>query len=182
MVNAKAYGPNQILKDIAALRGALANLQQNGTFKNITVNGTTTLNGQVLATGGTDVTPSNYQTDVWTTVTAPTNSTGTVRFKLLGFNAVLVNVEIVPNSSSAANAALQLFAMPAASYIPAVQQRGNVGFFANGTPTLAQLQAMCQMRWQANPNGTFNILNYVGGAAGSGVIEVSFNCIYATDQ
>lgn len=182
MVNPKAYGTNQILHDIAALRGALANLQQNGNFNNLTVTGLTSLTGQFLATGGTPAAPNNLATDNWTNVNPPSNTTGTVRFKLLGFNAVAVNVEIAPNGSSGAANPLQLFAMPAASYIPAIQQRDGMGFFPNGTPTLAQLQAMCQMRWQANPNGTFNILNYVGGASGSGVVEISFNCIYFTDK
>jgi len=182
MVNPKAYGTQQILHDIAALRGQLFNLQQNGNFNNISVGGTATFTGQLLATGGTPATPTNVETDNWTNVAAPANSSGTVRFKLLGFSAVAVNIEIVPTASSAAANPLQLFAMPSAAYIPAVQQRDKVGFFANGTPTTAQLQAMCQMRWQANPNGTFNILNYVGGASGSGVIEISFNCVYFTDQ
>lgn len=181
MVNAKAYGVNQILHDIAALRGQVANLQQNGTFTNLSVSGTTTLNGPLQATAGTAATPSVVTTDNWTYAAMPTNITsGTIRFKLQPGLSVKVNVTIVVGAAAAAGTLL-LFTAPSAAYKPAVQQRDTVGFVQNGAPTVAQLTAMCAMRWQANTSGAFNILNFVGGAAGSGVIEISFNCEYALD-
>lgn len=181
MVAPNAYGTQQILKDIAAIRGQIANLQQNGNFNNLSASGLVNFTGRLLATGGTPNAPTNIETDNWTYFTPPSPLTGTLRIKLKTSLCVKVNAVLgVP--SGAASGPLMLFSMPSAAYIPAVQQRGDIGAVPNGATTVAQLSAALSMRWQANPNGTFNIINFVGGAAATGVIEMSFNCEYDLDK
>jgi hypothetical protein len=48
----------------------------------------------------------------------------------------------------------------------------------NGAPTVAQLAAITDMRWEAGTGGTFQVLAFPGGAGGSGVTELDFVAVY----
>jgi hypothetical protein len=158
---------------------ASGDMTLNAGTHNIVAESNFSANGTITAQGGTPASPTVITTDIFQTVTPPANTSGTLRYKLMPDKTVIVEVQLTVAAAAAAGT-LQLITFGTA-YKPGTQQRGSVGFVANGTPTLAQLQAMCQMRWQANPGGTFNVLGFVGGAAGSGVVELSFNAEYSVD-
>lgn len=143
-------------------------------------NTATQINGQITAAGGTSSAPTTITTDTWHTVTPPTNVTGTLRYQLKPDKTVMVEAQLTIAAAAAAGT-LALITGLAAAYTPSTQQRDTVGFVVNGSPTVAQLAADCGMRWQANTGGSFNILGFTGGAAASGVIEISFNARYSVD-
>lgn len=138
------------------------------------------ITGQITAGGGTAAAPSVITTDAWHTVTPPANVTGTLRYRLMTDKTVMVEAQLTIAAAAAAGT-LALITGLAAAYTPSTQQRDAVGFVVNGSPTVAQLAADCGMRWQANTGGSFNILGFTGGAAASGVIEISFNARYSVD-
>jgi len=115
--------------------------------------------------------------EIWHNVTPPANLTGTLRYTLLPFNAVMVQAQLTVAAAATAGA-LTLLTGLAAAYTPANESRDGVGFFTNGPSTVAQLAAMCNMRWSANTNGTFTIQGFPGGAAGTGITELDFTAIY----
>lgn len=118
--------------------------------------------------------------EIWHSVTPPTNTSGTVRYKLMPDNTVMVQIQLTVSATAAAGT-LTLISGLAAAYTPATMSRGPVGYFINGTPTLAQLQGLADMRWSANTNGTFTVQAFAGGASGSGVTELDFTIRYALD-
>jgi hypothetical protein len=115
--------------------------------------------------------------EVWHSVTPPTGLTGTLRYMLMPDDTVQVNGQLTV-ASTAASGTITLITGLAAAYTPSVETRGGVGFFTNGPTTVAQLAAMCNMRWSANTAGTFTIQGFPGGAAGTGITELDFTVFY----
>jgi hypothetical protein len=115
--------------------------------------------------------------EVWHNVTPPTNLTGTLRYMLMSDGTVQVNAQLTVAAAAAAGQ-LTLLTGLAAAYTPATETRGGVGFFTNGPTTVAEIAAMCNMRWSANTNGTFTIQGFPGGAATTGITELDFTVFY----
>jgi hypothetical protein len=115
----------------------------------------------------------------WINVTPPANLSGTLRYGVVLQNLVAVNC-VLSVSSGAGAGTVTLFNFAGTAWTPLTSQRGGVGFFTNenGSTTIADLAAMMNMRWQAGESGAFSILGFPGGAAGTGVTEISFNAIY----
>jgi hypothetical protein len=115
----------------------------------------------------------------WININPPTNFSGTLRYGVVLQNLVAVNC-VLTVSSGAGAGTITLFNFAGSEWTPLTSQRGAVGFFTNenGSTTIADLAAMMNMRWQAGEGGAFSILGFPGGAAGTGVTEVSFNAIY----
>jgi hypothetical protein len=155
-------------------------LTLNAGAHNIILDSPVQATSAITAQGGTAAAPTVITTDFFATVTPPANTSGTLRIKLMPDKTVMVEVQLTIAAAAAAGT-LTLIGSLGAAYKPTVQQRDSVGFVANGSPTLAQLQAMCGMRWQANTSGSFNVLGFVGGASGSGVVELSFVARYSLD-
>lgn len=140
--------------------------------------GEITLGGQVLAVGGTPANPTLVTTDAPNSVTPPAGMTGTIAYQLLPTGQVSVDVHLAVAATMAAGTVALITGLGLA-YQPARDQRGGgVGFFPNGAPTVAQLTAIAQMRWEVTTAGTVNVLAFVGGAAGSGVTELDFTITY----
>jgi hypothetical protein len=160
----------------------------SATQASVVVQGSTTtlnglinsLQGQVIATAGTAFNATQITTDVWNAPAPPANTSGLLRYRLMPDNTVLVECQLTIAAAAAAGT-LVLMTGLTAPWKPVTQQRGPCGFVANGAPSVAQLAAMCGMRWQANAAGSFNVLGFVGGAAASGVVELSFNARYSND-
>jgi hypothetical protein len=138
-----------------------------------------TFNGSILSTGGTPLAPTKITTDGWHSPgTMPSGWTGTLRYALMPDNTVMIHCQCAVSSGSAASSSFNLFSGLTSTYRPANESRGPVGYFINGVPSLAQVQAILDMRWQVTTGGSVNILAYPGGATGSGITEIDFVAVY----
>jgi hypothetical protein len=138
--------------------------------------GFSVLGGPLTSVAGTPAAPSLITTDAANSVAPPANFTGSIEYQLLPTGMVSVDVRLAV--AAAAAAGIVNLAALGAAYQPARDQRGPVGWFPNGAPTLAQLTAIGQMRWEVTTAGALNLLAFTGGAAGSGVTELDFTITY----
>jgi hypothetical protein len=137
----------------------------------------------ITATGGTASSPTKITTDTWHTPgSLPTGWSGTLRYKLMPDNTVMVHCQCAIGTS-AATGTITLFSGLTSAYQPSVAAHGPVGYFSNGGTTAAEAIANANMRWSVNTGASWSIelLGMTGGAAGSGVTEISFVAIYPLD-
>ena len=124
--------------------------------------------------------PANLVPEIWHNVTPPTGFSGLLRYRARTENDVEVQAQLAVANTVAAGP-VTLITLPTA-YTPASTQRGPCGVFLNGAPaSLAAVQGIMDLRWSANPAGTFTLQGFPGGASGTGVTECSFNIRYALD-
>lgn len=138
-------------------------------------------NGSIQAQQATAAQPHILITDAWNNVTPPTGFTGLLRYRLRAENDVEVEAMLAV-AATAPTGTIALFSYPA-GYTPLNTQHGACGLFLNGAPaSLAAMGLIADTRWSADSSGgAFNLRGFPGGAAGSGVTEVSFNIRYALD-
>jgi hypothetical protein len=114
--------------------------------------------------------------EFWHNVTPPAGFAGVLRYRLMPDGTVMVQAQLTVANTVAAGAVS--FGVLAAPYVATATTRGPCGWFVNGAPTVAQLAAITDMRWEAGTGGTFQVLAFPGGAAGSGVTELDFVAIF----
>lgn len=139
-----------------------------------------TIGAALTATSGTSASPTVITTDTWHNVTPPTGFTGLLRYRLRAENDVEVQAQMAVGTT-AGTGVITLITLPAA-YTPAQTQRGPCGVFTNGIPSSgAGVQGILNLRWSADPAGTFTLRAFPGGLANTGITECSFNIRYALD-
>ena len=114
--------------------------------------------------------------ETWHNVTPPTGFTGTLRYRMMPDGTVMVQAQLAVANTVAAGAVN--FGTLTAPYVATATTRGPCGWFVNGAPTVAQLAAITDMRWEAGTSGAFQVLAFPGGAGGSGVTELDFVAVY----
>lgn len=150
------------------------------TFNNLlTTMSSLTVNDALTATGGTAASPTVITTDTWHNVTPPTGFSGLLRYRLRAENDVEVEAQMAVGTT-AGTGTITLITLDAA-HTPAQTQRDSCGVFCNGIPSSAGVQGILDLRWSADPAGTFTLRSFPGGAANTGITECSFNARYALD-
>lgn len=124
--------------------------------------------------------PGTLAPEEWHDVVPPAGFTGTLRYML----GIENNVKVMAQMAVAAGAptgTVTLINLPAnGAYTPVKTQHDACGIFLNGAPSsLAAVQGIMNLRWSADPAGTFTLRGFPGGAAGTGVTECSFNADYS---
>lgn len=184
--SASYNGPGAIVIWFTGITSYFGNLSSGWTsaavlnFNNVggvaTFSGPLTVTGKITSTGGAPNSPTVITTDTWTAATPPAGFTGTLRYRMTNDGQVDVQCLLTVANTVAAGA-VTLITLPTA-YIPATTARGPVGYFTNAQTTVAQVLGLLNMRWSANPAGTFTIQAFAGGAAGTGVTELDFTARY----
>jgi Type VI secretion system/phage-baseplate injector OB domain len=121
-------------------------------------------------------TSANTQLTWQPVATLPSGFTGSLRYRMMSDNTVLVSGTLTIASGASAGT-VSLFTYPSivntTSYAPVTIQTGPLGLVPNGTPAITAFGC----RWQASPSD-FSLVGFTGG---SDISEIDIQARYELD-